>query len=642
MGSASSYQFADASYAQLSATAVTWLTGTAGQLLAGTAAADQLRDVAGGVALQGGAGDDSYYIGDYRTTVTEAAGGGVDTVYSFLTYTLPANVENLILLTPGIIGTGNDGANLLISRAAGTTLAGGKGDDVLADESTGSTTFSFATGSGKDVVYGFTGGVAAGHDIVKVDTDGISNYVQLKSHLTQVGADVLMTLSSSDTVLFKNLQLTNLSAADFSIVPHNIGVSGLHTTNMARLQSFESFLGRSVDFFSGVAGSGSWSELQASLDGYSQHVWNNIDATMVWSIPLVVTGATLAQAATGAYNSYYVAAAKSLIKTYGTTNDIIVRPAAEFNGDWFPWSATPGQEATFVAAWQQYVNAFRSVASNFKFEWNVMALYDDVDLAKAYPGDAYVDIVGMDFYYATADEGKDPVKAWNIMVNGRAPNDPDLTWLDAFATAHNKPEAFSEWGVDSDTAGPYIALAAQWFASHNVIYQNYWDSNGGNFSGQIDNSQFPNATKAYLAAFGLTPAPAASTAYTLDPALAPSLVTLFTGKASADTITGDAFSDRIEGGGGADTLTGGAGIDTFVFAKGSGKDVITDFGSGGERDVVDISAYTAAGYKPLVKDVGNDVVISFSTGDSITLIGVHAADLAADPVGYHRAGTPTA
>src|SRR6201999_2218254 len=96
------------------------------------------------------------------------------------------------------------------------------------------------------------------------------------------------------------------------------------------------------------------------------------------------------------------------------------------------------------------------------------------------------------------------------------PTQPGLQWLDNFATAHNKPEAFSEWGVDSDTAGPYIALAAQWFATHNVLYQNYWDSNGGGFAGQIDNSQYPNATKAYLAAFGAAPAATASTTYSLD------------------------------------------------------------------------------------------------------------------------------
>ena len=108
------------------------------------------------------------------------------------------------------------------------------------------------------------------------------------------------------------------------------------------------------------------------------------------------------------------------------------------------------------------------------------------------------------------------------------------------------------------------------------------------------------------------------------------------GGSGANVINGGAGNDLIDGGGGNDTLIGGTGIDTFVFEKGSGKDVINDFGLGGEHDIIDISAYTSAGYKATVKDSGANVVISFSTGDTITLLGVHAKDLVADTVGYHH------
>jgi Ca2+-binding RTX toxin-like protein len=106
------------------------------------------------------------------------------------------------------------------------------------------------------------------------------------------------------------------------------------------------------------------------------------------------------------------------------------------------------------------------------------------------------------------------------------------------------------------------------------------------------------------------------------------------GKAGNDTIDGGAGNDTIIGGAGDDRLTGGTGNDTFRFGPQSGHDVITDFGAGGTKDVIDISAYKAAGLTPTVHDIGSDVVISFSTGDSITVLGVHAHDLVANNVGW--------
>jgi len=209
-----------------------------------------------------------------------------------------------------------------------------------------------------------------------------------------------------------------------------------------------------------------------------------------------------------------------------------------------------------------------------------------------------------------------------------------LQWLEDFASAHGKQTAYSEWGVNTDKAGPYIALAAQWFATHDVAYQIYWDSNTDPvMQSQLDNGQYPKAAAAYLAAFGATNATAVDTSYNLDSSLIPTNVP---GTDHGDQLSGHDGQDVIEGGAGNDTLTGGTGIDTFVFAKGSGKDVITDFGLGGEHDVIDISAYKDAGYKATVQDVGGDTVITFSTGDSITLVGVHVRDLVADGVGYHR------
>ncbi|HEX5378156.1 MAG TPA: right-handed parallel beta-helix repeat-containing protein [Phenylobacterium sp.] len=105
------------------------------------------------------------------------------------------------------------------------------------------------------------------------------------------------------------------------------------------------------------------------------------------------------------------------------------------------------------------------------------------------------------------------------------------------------------------------------------------------------------------------------------------------GLAGNDTISGGLGNDIVVGGAGSDRLTGGAGKDTFRFERGSGNDVVTDFNKV-DHDVIDVSAYLKAGYKAVLTDVGTDVKISFATGDSIILTGIHAKDLSATGTGF--------
>lgn len=95
-----------------------------------------------------------------------------------------------------------------------------------------------------------------------------------------------------------------------------------------------------------------------------------------------------------------------------------------------------------------------------------------------------------------------------------------------------------------------------------------------------------------------------------------------TGNALANRIVGNAGNNVITGGGGNDQLTGGAGNDTFVFARGFGNDVVTDFNAA--TDTLQFQGY-ARGSMHLTQ-VGANVVIDFGGADSITLLGVKATD----------------
>jgi len=105
------------------------------------------------------------------------------------------------------------------------------------------------------------------------------------------------------------------------------------------------------------------------------------------------------------------------------------------------------------------------------------------------------------------------------------------------------------------------------------------------------------------------------------------------GAAGNDTISGGAGNNLIIGGVGDDWLIGGAGKDTFKFDVGSGHDVIADL-SKTDHDVIDISTYLKAGLAPVLHDVGANMTMTFATGDSITLMGVHTSDLISTSAGF--------
>jgi Ca2+-binding RTX toxin-like protein len=107
--------------------------GSGTDMLVGDAGHDLLDGGSGADAMAGGSGNDTYLVDDPDDTVTEALGGGVDTVRSTLSYTLSSNVENLILAgNAAIDGTGNELANVLTGNDAANVLDGGAGVDTMA------------------------------------------------------------------------------------------------------------------------------------------------------------------------------------------------------------------------------------------------------------------------------------------------------------------------------------------------------------------------------------------------------------------------------------------------------------------------------------------------------------------------------
>ncbi len=109
--------------------------------LTGNGGANVLDGAGGADVLDGGAGNDTYYVDNLADTIIErgASPTEIDNVFSTVSWTLGANLENLTLTGLAAINgtgnalnnriTGNAGANILDGGAGIDTLTGGTGND---------------------------------------------------------------------------------------------------------------------------------------------------------------------------------------------------------------------------------------------------------------------------------------------------------------------------------------------------------------------------------------------------------------------------------------------------------------------------------------------------------------------------------
>ena len=191
------------------------LTGTTGingtgnglaNVLTGNAGNNVLDGRAGADTMTGRAGNDTYLVDNRGDLVIEAASGGTDTVKASISYTLAANVENLILVGTGAVsGTGNSLVNTLTGNTGANLLNGGGGADTLSGKA-GADTFVFNTAlatSNVDHITDFS---------VKDDTIRIENAV-----FTALSAGKLAATA------FKDLSVGTIDADDRILYDHGTG-----------------------------------------------------------------------------------------------------------------------------------------------------------------------------------------------------------------------------------------------------------------------------------------------------------------------------------------------------------------------------------------------------------------------------------
>jgi len=281
------------------------------------------------------------------------------------------------------------------------------------------------------------------------------------------------------------------------------------------IDEFSKWLGRPVwaeDFVGGE----SWDNVGWPtwwLEGWSKWVHAKEGRRLVLAIPLLAgpvdgSGPTQGQkglrvpvslklGAAGDYNEHFRQLAENLVK-YKLT-DTILRPGWEFNGGWYTWKAK-GAEKDFAEYWRQIVRTMRAVkgAEKLTFCWNPTLGEQDFPADLAWPGDEFVDYVGLDVYDETwhpdtypwpkgaapAEIERRRKKAWSdwIIASPRG-----LAFWTKFAKDHKKPLAIPEWGLNQRASGhgggdnPHFIEQMHAFLTNpenNVAFHCYFDING--------------------------------------------------------------------------------------------------------------------------------------------------------------------
>jgi hypothetical protein len=123
---------------------------------------------------------------------------------------------------------------------------------------------------------------------------------------------------------------------------------------------------------------------------------------------------------------------------------VVIRFAHEMNGFWYPWCEQSNGNRTgdYVKAWRHVHDVFTAAgAHNVYWMWSPNVTYPGAaPLSRFYPGDDYVDWVGLSGYYGTA--GREKYISFDEIFNGT---------LNELATFTHKPIVIAETGATNAT-----------------------------------------------------------------------------------------------------------------------------------------------------------------------------------------------
>jgi hypothetical protein len=222
----------------------------------------------------------------------------------------------------------------------------------------------------------------------------------------------------------------------------------------------------------------------------------------VLGLPLLPKGGNFAAGLAGQYDSQFRGVADLMIKN-GLGNSVIRLGYEGNNKTIGPWQGTD-DPAAYRAMFRRAVTLMRArTGAAFQFDYN-MAVGPSgkvTSFETLYPGDSYVDIVGLNIYDVWwGNPGATPAQRWNHTLT----RPMGVNAFKAFAAAHNKPMSYPEWGLyrkgDVYAGGgdsPYFIDRMAELVKDSK-YQAYFNFDWG--GGTLD--EFPNGKAQYKLRFG--------------------------------------------------------------------------------------------------------------------------------------------
>lgn len=270
--------------------------------------------------------------------------------------------------------------------------------------------------------------------------------------------------------------------------------------SIAAVQAFDTWLGRAADYILVFPATNSWALALSSADQIVSDFAGDA-RPKIWSIGTNTQDTTLDQAAAGNFDANYTSMAQKILADAPATGQIMLRVNHEFNlgSGGHPWNVVlNGKTAEFKTAFQRLVTRFRAVSNRFRFTWNpnwTSSTTPQFDVTTCYPGDAYVDIIGLDLYYYLEYDDTNPVTAFNYARDQTY----GLQWQVNFARSHGRALAMCEFATNWDRP-QWIDLMYSWFTQNRYAYSNYWDANV-DFSGRLSDGSYPDSGARFIKDF---------------------------------------------------------------------------------------------------------------------------------------------
>ena len=179
--------------------------------------------------------------------------------------------------------------------------------------------------------------------------------------------------------------------------------------------------------------------------------------------------------ANGKYDTYATELGTTLVNA-GLQKSVL-RLGAEMNGIWesdFIGTSIVEQHLWAVCFANEVTALRRSSGERFLFDWNPNACKGDIPYQNYYPGNAYVDIVGLDLYDVGCLTPTTPLTFPEL-----ASEPFGLRSFESFAKSNRKPMSFPEWGLQPDPAGDdpgYINGIGSTFAKGDFAFECYFDA----------------------------------------------------------------------------------------------------------------------------------------------------------------------